>query len=184
MSEQKDPAPALEFPVEELMAIVEQARTGAISADQYTKLKAVIQTFALLKDELRSKKTSIQRLKRMLFGSSTEKTREVLGDAATDQEAAATGQSGEDRADGDVKRKGHGRNAAGSYIGAEKVIIPHPSLHAGDLCPSCVIGKVYPVKDPGVRVRFSGVAPLQAKVFECARLRCGLCGEVHAASAP
>jgi hypothetical protein len=40
------------------------------------------------------------------------------------------------------------------------------------------------MKDPGVHVRFSGVAPLQAKVFECARLRCGLCGEVYTAQAP
>jgi hypothetical protein len=36
----------------------------------------------LLKEELLSKKTSIQRLKRMLFGPSTEKTREVLGEAS------------------------------------------------------------------------------------------------------
>jgi hypothetical protein len=190
MSDEKTPAPALEFPIEELVAIVEQAKMGAISTDQYTKLKAVIQTFALLKEELQSKKTSIQRLKRMLFGPSTEKTSEVLGEASTDHEVAAGGHVGEDgsaqqedRSD-TVKHKGHGRHGAAAYIGAERVTIPHPSLHGGDACPSCARGKVYPMKDPGVHVRFSGVAPLQAKVFECARLRCGLCGEVYTAQAP
>jgi transposase len=96
---------------------------------------------------------------------------------------AATGQQ-EDRSDTGVKREGHGRNAAAAYIGAQKVQIPHPSLSRGDACPSCAGGKVYPMKDPGVRVRFSGVAPLQAKVYECARLRCGLCGEMYTANTP
>ena len=171
--------PAMELPTEELMQILEQAKVGAISADQYTKLMMVIQTFALLKEELQSNKTSIQRLKRMLFGASTEKTRAVLG------EQSAVGEGGRGQQDdARVPSAGHGRNGAAAYIGAQKIPIPHPSLHGGDSCPGCARGKVYPMKDPGVRVRFSGVAPLQAKVFECARLRCGLCGEVYTADTP
>jgi transposase len=80
---------ALHLPIEELLATVEQAKCGAISLDQYTKLIAVIQTFALLKEELEAKKTSIDRLRRMLFGPSTERTREVLGEEATDPQAAS-----------------------------------------------------------------------------------------------
>jgi transposase len=189
MSGEKTPTPAVELPIAEIEAILERAKVGAISPEEYAKLRAVIQTFALLKEELQAKKTSIQRLKRMLFGPSTEKTSEVLGEESTDCQATgdvgrdATGQQ-EDRSDSEVKRKGHGRNAAAAYIGAEKVQIPHPSLRRGDACPSCAVGKVYPMKEPGVRVRFSGVAPLQAKVYECARLRCGLCGEMYTANAP
>jgi transposase len=189
MSGKETPTPALEFPIEQIEAIIERAKVGAISAEEYAQLKAVIQTFALLKEELQSKKTSIQRLKRMMFGPSTEKTRDVLGEEPTDHQAtgpvgtAATGQQ-EDRSDTGEKREGHGRNAAAAYIGAQKVQIPHPLLSRGDACPSCTDGKVYPMKDPGVRVRFSGVAPLQAKVYECARLRCGLCGEMYTANTP
>ena len=189
MSGEKTPTPALELPIEEIEAIIERATVGAISAEEYAKLRAVIQTLALLKEELQAKKTSIQRLKRMLFGPSTEKTSEVLGEESTDRQATgdaggdATGQQ-EGSSDTDVKRKGHGRNAAAAYLGAEKVQIPHPWLRRGDACPSCVAGKVYPLKDPGVRVRFGGVAPLQAKVYECARLRCGLCGQMYTAEAP
>jgi transposase len=57
-------------------------------------------------------------------------------------------------------------------------------LHRGDACPGCRKGKVYPLQDPAVRVRFRGVAPLQATVYECDRLRCNLCGEVYSAPTP
>jgi hypothetical protein len=45
-------------------------------------------------------------------------------------------------------------------------------------------GKVYELADPAVMVRVSGMAPLQAKIFERQRLRCNLCGEVFTATAP
>ncbi|MBV8805313.1 MAG: hypothetical protein JO042_09705, partial [Sinobacteraceae bacterium] len=181
MSAEKTPTPALEFLIEEIEAIIERATVGAIRPEEYAKLRMLIQTFALLKEELQAKKTSIQRLKQMLFGPSTERTREVLGEESADPQTTA---QQADRSETNVKRKGHGRNAAAAYIGAETVQIAHPSLRRGDACPSCVTGKVYPMKDPSVRVRFSGVAPLQAKVYECARLRCGLCGEMYTANAP
>jgi hypothetical protein len=73
MSGKETPTPALEFPIEQIEATIERAKVGAISAEEYAQLKAVIQSFALLKEELQSKKISIQRLKRMMFGPSTEK---------------------------------------------------------------------------------------------------------------
>ena len=189
MSGEKTPTPALAFPIEEIEAIIERAKEGAISPEDYAKLRQLIQTLALLKEELQAKKTSIERLKRMLFGARTEKTREVLGEDPTD--VRATEHVGRDgsaqqgaRSESEGQHKGHGRKAAAAYIGAEKVQIPHPALRRGDACPSCLAGKVYLMKDPSVRVRFSGVAPLQATVYECARLRCGLCGEMYTANAP
>ena len=89
MREEKTPTPALELPIEEIEAIIERATVGAISPEEYAKLRTVIQTFALLKEELQAKKTSIQRLKQMLFGPSTERTREVLGEGSTDAQATA-----------------------------------------------------------------------------------------------
>jgi transposase len=191
MNGEKARQPALQLPMQEIEAILEQTRARALSADEYEKLKIVIHTFALLKEELQAKKISIERLKRMLFGASTEKTREVLGEEFSTDRQLPAGEAGDDddakqenRADSGVKRKGHGRNGVAAYPGAEKVRVPHPSLHHGDACPECGAGKVYRLKDPGVRVRFRGVAPLQAMVYECARLRCGLCGTVYTAPSP
>jgi len=43
---------------------------------------------------------------------------------------------------------------------------------------------VYPQKDPGLRIRVVGQAPIAATVYELERLRCNLCGEVYEAEAP
>jgi transposase len=188
----RDPAPllqGLEVPLEELAAIIQRAEVGAISVQESAKLKALIETFALLRAELQSKKTSIERLKRMLFGAGTEKTREVLGEAPTrDTPPSIEEDSGVEEhpqgPDTAGQREGHGRNAAAAYTGARKVQIGHPSLHSGDACPGCQTGKVYPMSEPSKLVRVSAMAPLQATVYECARLRCGLCGEVYTAAAP
>ena len=199
MSRRKKPhaAPRIEAPepaIQELEAILERATVGPISAEEYAALKAVIATYALLKGELQSKKTSIERLKRMLFGASTEKTREVLreapastpqGLAAAEGRSGVAGQQASDSSDpGSGKRNGHGRNGAAVYTGAEKIEIEHRSLHGGDACPGCQRGKVYPMGEPSKLVRVRAMAPLQASVYECARLRCGLCGEVYTAAAP
>ena len=173
--------------IQELEAIIERARVGAISTDDYAKLKAVITTFGLLKEELRSNRTSIERLKRMLFGASTEKTHEVLGEAPGPDAPTSTDRSGiaaSDSSDGATKRKGHGRNAAAVYTGAQRIQIEHTLLHSGDGCPGCQMGKVYLMNEPSKLVRVRAMAPLQATVYECTRLRCGLCGEVYTAAAP
>jgi transposase len=43
---------------------------------------------------------------------------------------------------------------------------------------------VYPPKDPGLKIRVKGQAPLQATVYELERLRCNLCSEVFQAEVP
>lgn len=79
--------------------------------------------------------------------------------------------------------KGHGRNGAAAYRGAERIDVAHPTLRAGDACPACGQGTVYE-KAPGVLVRIVGQPPLGATVYELQKLRCHLCGEVFTAPAP
>ena len=57
-------------------------------------------------------------------------------------------------------------------------------MKAGDPCPDCQRGKVYPQRDPGVLVRIKGQAPIAATVYELEKLRCNLCGDVFTAAAP
>jgi transposase len=78
----------------------------------------------------------------------------------------------------------HGRKPASAFSGAPKVEVKHPTLTAGDRCPECWKGKVYPLQEPAVRVRIIGQAPVQATVYELARLRCNLCQEVYTAPPP
>jgi transposase len=82
------------------------------------------------------------------------------------------------------KPKGHGRNGAEAYRGAENVKVHHDSLVHGGHCPCCSKGKVYLQFDPAVLVRVTGMAPLSATVYQKDRLRCSLCGEVFVADTP
>lgn len=160
--------------MQELYALVEQARTGPLDSEGVEKLRAAMSTLAFLQAELQAKGTSIDRLRRMLFGAPTEKTERVLKEKKTRRADAAP----------KAPSSGHGRNPAAAYTGAERKKVVHESLHGGETCEGCEKGKVYPVQEPAVLVRVTGMAPLSATVWECERLRCNLCGEVYTAQAP
>ena len=178
-----------------LHAIVEQARS-ALSEEQHAILKGAVDTLAEVTAELERKGVSIRRLRNLLFGASTERTDKVLGEQAgsgegTNKEAEGGegaakdhGTQAEDRLGGEKKRKGHGRNGADAYHGAERLMVRHGSLSHGDRCPLCQRGNVYLQHDPRSLIRVTGMAPLSAKVYELERLRCGACGEVFTAKSP
>jgi len=173
----------IELPMEEIAAIVERTKTAPLNEEEHAKLKVAINTLTFLTAELQAKQTSLGRLRQMLFGAKTEKTRGVLGEGAT---ALATLEGSPGGSEPNIRAKppGHGRNRAAAYTGAKKVMISHPALHGGDACPACEKGRIYPLAEPSTLVRITGVAPLGATVYECDRLRCNLCGELYTAPAP
>ena len=170
--------------VDELQGIMDRAKAVLCEADHEALLQAV-QTLTFLTQELQAKGASLERLRRMLFGSPTEKTSQVLDNAtATGGDGAKIGEGSPGKDATRPKAPGHGRNGAAAYRGAEKIRVPHGKLHGGDGCPECHKGKVYALSSPSVLVRITGMAPLGAKVYECEQLRCNLCGEVFKADAP
>ncbi len=171
-----------------------------LDAKDYAILRAVVDAYGTITDLVDDKNTSIARLRKLLFGAQTEKTKAVLAGkdpkassaaqpsaplAAAAEEAATTasGSTTEENA-GKTPPPGHGRNGADAYAGAEKVVVPHESLRPGDPCPKCEKGTVYETGRPGVLVRLVGQAPIQATVYELQKLRCNLCGAVFTAQAP
>ena len=182
MSKMKSKRPGLSIPRkvikhEELKTILEKTKP-ALTGDDYEKLKAAVDTLAFITQELESKGVTIDRLRRYMWGPSTEKTSQVLGESAgADGKASAPAQA-------KVRAPGHGRNGAAAYRGAKKVQVPHAELHRGDACPECIKGRLYPLAMPAVLVRVQGMAPLGATVYECDRLRCNLCQEIFTAEAP
>jgi transposase len=164
----------------ELSAIIEKTKQGPLSIEEYEKLKVAGATVIFLQEEIKKKRASISRLRGILFGAATEKTSKVLRDGNATQKADNKTAGKDDKA----KPAGHGRLGAAAYTGAARVRTPHPTLHRGDQCPGCVKGSVYPMAEPEVLVRITGMAPLSATVYEDERLRCNLCGEVFTAPAP
>lgn len=177
----------IELDRSELEAILERAKTAALSQAEYDKLHAAMETLIFLTQELEKNRVSVQRLKQLLFGTTTEKTQKVMERIL--DEAEKENNSGDDTAEGKEtearqKAKGHGRNGAEAYTGADKVCVPHESLKPGDACPNCQKGTVYESVEPGRLVRIRGQAPLGATVYELQKLRCNLCGQVFTAQAP
>ena len=177
--------PPIELNWDELGAILERAK-AALTAEDHTTLKAAMDTLAFVTAELQAKGVSLDRLRRLLFGAKTETTRTILGAGAAPSApgAARSPEGAAHSADTGAPRPGHGRHGAAAYTGADLVRVGHPSLHRGDGCPECLTGKVYPLAEPAMLVRITGMAPLGATVYARDRLRCNLCGEIFTAPAP
>lgn len=188
-------AKPIELDLEELSALQQRLTDGRRAKGDNEMIRQAITAVIYLSKLLQDKNSSIKRLRKMLFGDKTEKASNVLdksdeSDAGSDKDDDqgpddTTGTGTEKKPDKkSKKRKGHGRNGADAYTGAQREKISHQSLRHKDPCPLCPKGKVYRQKDPSLTVRFRGAAPIQSTVYERERLRCNLCGEVFTAQMP
>jgi transposase len=173
---------------DELKALIERARNSTLSEGECDELRGVVETLAFVVRELDEKNLSLRRL-RSLFGlSNSEKLSSILPAAEPDTagEREATSESEDSAKDAEEEPpKGHGRNGADAYTGAERVEVPHECLGSGDGCPSCGRGKVYEQRHrPRLLVRVEGQPPLKATVYELQTFRCNLCGEIFVAKPP
>jgi len=144
--------------LEELDQIIDGGMRAPLSESDGEKLKAVLHILA-------------ERVKPRW--RTTEKTRAVLPQPPGPEPAAESAKPEEER-----KPAGHGRNSAARFTGARSVQVPHQTLHPGDTCPECGVGKVYRQKQPKTLVRIVGRPPLEATRYEMERLRC-LCFMRH-----
>jgi transposase len=187
----------VEFNLEELEALLVRVRE-ALGEEVYQKLHAVVTTFAYLTRLVEEKKTTIGRLRKLLFGARTEKRRHVFPQTSEETQSTADATPAEAPTPGadagsaseppqakpKKKPKGHGRNGVTAYTGATRIPVCHPHLCAGDACPLCQAGKLYRLAQPRTLVCITGQAPLHATVLELEKLRCSLCGKVFTAAPP
>lgn len=193
MSGPKGTAKPLLTPLQELVAILEQARQGPISLEQYTTLLGVIHAISWLKEQLQSKRASIKKLLKMIFGT-TESSRNVLresdaqGGGQADRPAAtdnAASQTHSASAPAEKKTQGHGRHGAAAYRGARQIPVPlGDGLHARGPCPDPLCGGTLYAMPDCVQMRFHAAALIQALMYRCKRVRCGSCQEVYTAPLP
>lgn len=175
----------IELDAEELAKFRERADAEQFTSEDFQTTTTLLDAYLQLLELVKGKNVSLARLRKILFGASTEKTAAVLGTDTNaspppDEDEHTESTSGDDQGKGN---KGHGRNGADAYEGAEKIQVPHETLQAGDSCPECQKGTVYNMT-PGVLIRVVGQAPLQATVYKLQKLRCNLCGKVFTAQAP
>jgi hypothetical protein len=81
----------IELQMSELEAILARSKTEPLNEQDCERLRLVLQTLLFVTQELEKKRVSVQRLKQLLFGATTEKTQKViqkaLAEAGVDAEA-------------------------------------------------------------------------------------------------
>jgi transposase len=186
----------VELGADDLEEILRRVEAHELGADDWDMIRTLLLSYVHLTELLRDKSTSIARLRKLLFGASTEKTATLLGREAVSallpeaqstspgEGVASAGADAIADTDSSAAGKGHGRNRVDAYTGVEKMEVRHQSLQPGDACPKCDNGTVYDTGRPGVLVRLTGQAPLQVAVYLLQKLRCNLCGELFTAAAP
>lgn len=86
---------------------------------------------------------------------------------------------------GDDEKKGHGRNSADAYQGADIVEVLHPELNPGDSCPAeACDGRLYEMSEPGILVRVTGSPLAKATRYNLQKLRCAICEIIYTAPKP
>ena len=166
----------IELDETEAEALLRRLSEGRVEPKDCELLAAIVKSWLWLSGVVREKQISIHELKKLIFGAKSEKTSKVQKNKDAGK-PSAKGSAPKD------KPKGHGRNGAAAYTGAERVPISCPALCAADRCPTCQKGKLRAL-DPSPIVCIRGQAPIQAKVYEVERLRCTLCGALFNAPTP
>jgi len=183
------PPQRLEITSEQMQALKGRIKNRRLDPSDYDVLLGVTETVERLSRALAEKNTAIGRLCKYLLGAPTEKAKNVLKDREQDCNSAPeanpdASQSPSEPSAKKPKPKGHGKKAACDYTGANRICLQHPCLKVGDPCPGCDKGKLYELAMPSVFVHVTGSAPLEATVYERARLRCNLCGELFVPELP
>ena len=138
-----------------------QGADGRISEQDFAALKAVAETLAFLTQELESKDITLRKLRKLIFGPTSEK-----GDYVCPKDPGqAGGDQGGNRADGGKPEAAGTGSEAGKATGG--------SAPQGE-----------EESEPKVIVRVTAVAPLKATVYRLARWRCNACSEIFTAPAP
>lgn len=203
MKEQKPKIVKLE--AKELEGILQRGQSRNFSEQDYKIVLTIIQAYVQVITLLEKSKLSIKRLKSIVFGASTEKTSSIVGGkkagstSKQDEKAESSSDKPDDNdlddkpdsggnpdpSDKKSPPKGHGRNGADAYTGAEQIKVPHQSLKSGDPCPKCGDGStLYEMPKPGVFVQIVGQAPLAGNVYWLQKLRCNICGMIFTSEKP
>jgi len=174
--------------ISKLKAIIDRSEKEPLSDEDRQILLSVSETLHFVTEQLDKKNISLARLRNLLFGASTETLKNLTKQAPgqdeedsdkNDKDSKPKKQEGEK-----TKAKGHGRNGADAYTGANKVEVPHETIKFGDPCLNCDKGTLYKMAKPKTLVRVTGNAPVNATVYEMERFRCNLCGKIFTAKVP
>jgi len=151
-----------------------------LSAENSALFKQLIEGNAWLIEQLELGLLSIARLRKLFQIQGSEKPIN-----RNPRHNKPDGSTASDKPDGKKKAKGHGRNGADAYHGAEVVNVDYPGLSPGDVCPGEACGgRLYEMSEPGTVIRVVGAPLATATRYNLQKLRCAICEVIYTAPLP
>ena len=164
---------------EQMDSFLAEIMASNISKESAEFAKMLIHGNAWMAQQLELGQLSIAKLRKLfqIQGSEKNSSRKPKNDPAS----ANNKDSGSSEGD----TKGHGRNSADAYQGANIVEVDHPELNPGDRCPAEACGgRLYEMTEPGTLVHVTGAPLASATRYNLQKLRCGICEIVYTAPLP
>lgn len=145
----------------ELERLIQSVAKRKLSNADWELLHALLRAYQFVLDMLKYQKTTLHKLKALLFGSKTEKEASSSkddddqdlfppsspGDPGPPPEflLAASSESLESE---QPKKEGHGRRGQAFWTKAARIQHTHQSLQTGAPCPKCMAGTLYRYAKP------------------------------------
>lgn len=200
----------IELTPQEIEALHERIKNFALTKDDMVLFGKVLHFFVWIQLKLQRSQMTINKLKKIIFGSKTEKSnnsRSNKKEQGSDNNREVTTPTKNNLISKDVipdtekpienlslstiaclpnkpKAKGHGRIGADKYTPDVVIPVAHQELRPGDLCPTACGGRLYKLKNPGAVIRVKGQSCAHVTRYVFDKLRCALCGELFTAEAP
>lgn len=163
---------------EQMEKFLSEIMASNLSEESSEFAKMLIHGNAWMAEQLELGKLTIAKLRKLfqIQGSEKPKNRKPTNDPASVNHSPDSAAS---------DKKGHGRNGADAYAGAEIVEIEHPELSPGDICPlEACGGRLYEMSEPGTLVRVTGAPLANATRYNLQKLRCLICETIYTAPLP
>ena len=173
----------------EIEALIGRLEEGHLSPSDQRLIGRLLRLLLKLLEVVQYKNASIKRLKRLLFGPSSEKRTWATATAAEKEQPSSSAEEGpqpsSDSSAPEQKRRGHGRRSSTAYTGATVIECQHQQLQVGDACPSSPCpGHLYDLHSPSILIRLEGQPLIGATRYEQQVLRCSACQERFTAPLP
>lgn len=168
---------------DEIESLIGRIERGELDEADRRKVGRLLRLLLTLISVVQEKNYSIKRLKRMLFGPSTDKRADAGSKPSSDSTSSSSSSKGpndEGAKDSTPSRKplgrGHGRLPTSAYTGATRVRCSDPTLVAGAPCPSAPCsGTLYDTRHPSIFIRLEGQPLVGAVAYEQDVVRCSAC---------
>jgi len=181
----------------EIKQLINHVKQGKLDHGDALLIEKLLNILLTIVSLLQQKRTSIRRMKELLFGMKEKKRgKDEDKNRAEDGRPGADGSSQTDSPNEmasnstcegvrRLKRPGHGRMAASDYPGARLVELIHPEMAPGDPCPeSGCEGHLHQLGQPNVKIYLTGQPLISATKYERSVLRCSDCFKRYVADLP